>query len=203
MPSVTQENIRNITIQHGELEKLLEYVAQNGLNDILQYQIAETLEELENEESEIALFARVAARLESIGWQPTQVRKAIEILAKVTRKQHKKLRTVTVGYNPPFLSGLQTVSRVLEMGTGKLLQAWVFTNGQADASITLYDSPDITDTPNSSFLLRILCSGADLVNSDSFKEELGFTALTAILTGQGASYSVLYRTLERGTGEQK
>lgn len=198
--SITQENLENITF--GRLDYLLRYVGTSPANDLVQGELCRLLEDFQSQQTDVELYVRLVSRLEAIGWQASQIKKVIDMLAVARQKEREGLRArVAVSYNPAFVSGLQTASRVLEMGSGKLLQAWIFTNGTNNATIDFFDSPDITDVQNSGHLLRVSCQGGNLENCESLKEELFFTSLTAILTGAGASYSVLYRTLERGKGE--
>lgn len=200
--SITQENLENIIVEAGELDKLLKYVSVSplALNDIMKGKICEIMEELRNQEMDLSFFSKIASILETKGLPESQIKSVLMMMANARKDEREELRSVKVGYNPVFVSGLQTANRVLEMGPGKLLQGWIFTNGQADASVSFYDSPDLTDIQPSSFLFRVSCVGANLQDSNTLAKELGFTALTAILTGEGASYSVLYRTLERGKG---
>ena len=131
-----------------------------------------------------------------------QIKKIVDMLAEARQKERKGLRERTaVSYGPPFLTGRLHGSLVVYPGSGKLLQAWIYTDGSNPATITLYNSPDLT-AQDSTFLMQVSCRGGDLINSDSFKEEIFFTALSVILTGEGSSCCLCYKILEPG-GKEK
>jgi len=203
--SLTQTSIENILVEAGELDKLLKYVSVTPLklNDIIAGQIADIMTELREQELDIDFFAKIASILEAKGLPESQVKQALMAMANARKDERERLRTVTVGYGEPFVSGLLDSSRVLEQGPGKIIGAWLLTDGQNNASVLFFDSPDITDTPASSFLFPVFSTGPHLCNSDGPGEELGFTSLTAILTGEGAKYCVQYRILEPGQQKNK
>lgn len=194
---ITQQNLENITF--GRMAKLLKYVGTGTVNDLVQAEILGLLEDFESQQTEISLYARLVGRLEAIGWQPSQVKKVIDMLAEARQKERKELRErVAVSFGDPFLTGRLHVSRVIFPGVCRLLQCWIYTDGTNPASINLFNSPDITDTQDSAFLMRVSSRGGDFINSDSFKEEIFCTSLTCILEGERASYNICYRVLEPG-----
>jgi len=198
--SITQENIRNIIVEAGEMDKLLSYVGTTPLklNDILTRQIADIMTELREQELDIDFFAKIASILEAKGLPESQVKQALMVMANVRKDERERLRTVTVGYGEPFVTGRLHSSLVIFQGVGKLLQCFLYTNGTNPATIDLFDSPDLSDTQDSAHLMRVSCRGGDFINSDSFKEEIGFSSLTCLLQGEGASYNLCYKILEPG-----
>ncbi len=200
--SLTQTSIENIIVETGELDKLLKYVSTSPLplNDIMKDKICEIMQELRDQELDITFFAKIATILEARGLPESQIKSVLMMLATVRKDERERLRTVVVGYGGSFVSGLLDSSRVLEQGPGKLIQIQLFTNGTNNATLSLFDSPDITHCPASSFLFALHCVGANLYTTDGPGKELGFTALTAILAGEGSSFCVEYKILEKGRG---
>jgi len=78
MPSLTQTSIENVTF--GRMATLLKYVGTATMNDLIQSELLALLEDFESSDQDVEVFAKLASRLEAVGWQPSQVKEIVDLL---------------------------------------------------------------------------------------------------------------------------
>ena len=102
-------------------------------------------------------------------------------------------------YTPAFSSGLVSKSATLELGPGKLLQLFLYSDGENDAELKIYDDVDYTKCDNNKVLVRVLVPASSQMETISLAEPLHFfSGLSAVLTTEGTgSYILVYQVLAK------